>query len=71
MLSKYVFFGGIIILFVGTIWIVATNQFPVQTPQEEIKKLRTERDMYNRLYREANTRLARFQDSINVHCICK
>ena len=68
MLSKYVFFGGIIVLFVGTIWIVIITP---QAPQSEITKLRTERDMYNRLYREANTRLAHFQDSINIHCICK
>lgn len=38
---------------------------------EDSRRLRRERDMYDSLYRSANTRLANFQDSINIHCICK
>lgn len=39
--------------------------------KDESRRLRRERDMYDLLYRKANTRLSNFQDSINIHCICK
>lgn len=35
------------------------------------KSMRKERDMYNKLYRTANTNLMHFQDSINKYCICR
>lgn len=39
--------------------------------KDESRRLRRERDMYDLLYRKANTKLSNFQDSINIHCICK
>lgn len=45
--------------------------YDLQSAREDSRRLRGERDMYNALYRKANTRLAHFQDSINIHCICK
>lgn len=39
--------------------------------KDESRRLRRERDMYDILYRKANTKLSNYQDSINIHCICK
>lgn len=39
--------------------------------EEKENRIRLERNMYDSLYRSANTRLYQFQDSINKHCICK
>lgn len=45
--------------------------FKLRNSQQNEKQLRKERDMYDSLYRKANTRLSNYQDSINKHCICK
>lgn len=45
--------------------------FRLNTVKEESRRFRGERDMYESLYRKANTRLMHVQDSINAHCICR
>jgi len=63
---------GISIALIITLWftiIIMTNK--KINLEEQNAKLRRERNMYDSLYRAANTRLMHFQDSINCHCICK
>jgi|GEM_PF-4064086 len=43
----------------------------IDEQNEKINRLKKERDMFSKLYRTANTNIAHFQDSINLHCICK
>lgn len=43
----------------------------LETVKGEANQLQRERNMYDSLYRTANTKLYQFQDSINKHCICK
>lgn len=58
---------GFIIVIIGTLQL--DNK--LQNSREQNSQLRRERNMYDSLYRTANTRLYQFQDSINKHCICK
>lgn len=53
------------------IWANFESDNITQNLREQNAKLRRERNMYDSLYRTANTRLMHFQDSINCHCICK
>lgn len=52
-------------------WGILELDSKLQNEREENNRNRRERDMYEKLFRTANTRLYQFQDSINQHCICK
>lgn len=53
-------------LFAATITIPAFKD-----KNSEYEAMRIQRDMYNVLFRKANTNLMHFQDSINKYCICR
>lgn len=53
------------------VWGVLSLDSKLQNEREENNRIRRERDMYDSLFRTANTRLYQFQDSLNKHCICK
>lgn len=63
---------NIIIGYIIGFLFAATIMIPVFINiDSKYKSMRKERDMYNKLYRTANTNLMHFQDSINKYCICR
>lgn len=61
-----------IVIFIFGFGLASAALYPaLEQLKSECRYMQKQRDMYDSLYRAANTHLMHFQDSINKHCICK
>lgn len=68
---KLLIITAITMFSVISMWGVMNMDSKTQNLKGQNSQLRRERNMYEKLFRTANTRLSNYQDSINLHCICK